>query len=329
MLPNKRKRVGKGIVWLAAIISIALLFTACGKSNQVVATYKGGQVTQTDFDKFIAVNSFFEPIIGAMAHDPTIQNYLLEQLVANRTLASQADTNVKSEADQKLQQQWDEMLRITAEQGGKEQMDQELKQLKITENDLKEFMRESYYAIGSMEAKVDDQQTKAAYDEQLQEDPNAFQVATVRHILVGITDPMTGQEIRSKEDALKRAQEVKGKLESAEDWNTLAKDYSDDPGSKEKGGMYADEYVSIWTPAFKQAVLELPLNQISDPVETDFGYHVIKVENRYAKSYDELKESLRRQVAQEMVYEYTSKEVPPLIEKNNLPKPQEAPPATQ
>lgn len=73
--------------------------------------------------------------------------------------------------------------------------------------------------------------------------------------------------------------------------------YSEDPGSAEKGGLYENTPVSTWVEAFKEAAKTLPLNKISDPVETEYGYHIMKVEARteadYAKLTAEQKETLK------------------------------------
>src|SRR5690606_29623647 len=96
----------------------------------------------------------------------------------------------------------------------------------------------------------------------------------VNHILVAF-EPEEKKK-RSDAEAKKRAEEVKKKLESGEDFKKLAKQYSDDPGSKDTGGLVegsADQFV----PEFANIVRTLELNKISDPVKTEYGYHIVKV----------------------------------------------------
>jgi hypothetical protein len=86
---------------------------------------------------------------------------------------------------------------------------------------------------------------------------------------------------RTDAEALAIAQEVKKKLDAGGDWKTLALQYSDDPGSKTQGGelgWYAKGQ-GLDTD-FENAAFSLPVNKISDPVKTQFGYHIIQVEEK-------------------------------------------------
>jgi foldase protein PrsA len=98
-------------------------------------------------------------------------------------------------------------------------------------------------------------------------------------------------------------------LDKGEDFATLVKQYSNDGQPNiDNGGLYADANVSEWVPEFKEAAMTLPLNKISDPVETQFGYHIIRVESRTEKTLadltEEQKDALKRSVASEKVDEY-------------------------
>jgi peptidyl-prolyl cis-trans isomerase NIMA-interacting 1 len=83
---------------------------------------------------------------------------------------------------------------------------------------------------------------------------------------------------RSKADAKKRADEVaaKAKADKAVDFSALVAEYSDDEGTKGRQGSLGKFAKSKMTPAFADAAFALAVDQVSDPVETPFGYHVIK-----------------------------------------------------
>lgn len=82
---------------------------------------------------------------------------------------------------------------------------------------------------------------------------------------------------RSKADAKKRADEVatKAKAKGA-DFSLLVAEYTDDEGTKGRQGNLGKFAKSKMTPAFADAAFALAVDQVSDPVETPFGYHVIK-----------------------------------------------------
>jgi len=322
-LARKPRRTGRALALFVALLMAAAAFSGCGKGKSdqaVIATYQGGQVTQGEFDTYIRVNSLFDQQVALYASDPEFQNELLKQLIAFKILADRADDNVKKEADKKVKEQLDQITLLVDSQGGRGAFDRELRNAKVSKNDLKWVMQQNFYAIDAMESQVDDSRVKQDYDEMLKADPNAFVYATVSHILIALKDA-AGNDLRTKEQALERAKEVRDKLKNGGDFAALAKEYSDD-GSKDDGGKLGDLYpVSAWVPEFKKAAVELALNQISDPVETQFGYHIIKVEERTTKTFEEVKESLRSQIASDAIYEFMDKELPGLIESTNLPQP--------
>ncbi|MFO0737106.1 MAG: peptidylprolyl isomerase [Labilithrix sp.] len=81
---------------------------------------------------------------------------------------------------------------------------------------------------------------------------------------------------RSKADAKKRAEEALAKAKSGTDFSSLVAEYSDDPGSKDRQGSVGKFTRDKMTKPFSDAAFALAVDQISEPVETDFGFHVIK-----------------------------------------------------
>jgi foldase protein PrsA len=348
MLSIKRNKVKKGIITFVTIMTIASLAAGCGKggttatpaapapaattpaagnANDVLVTYKdGGKVTRGEFDTFLNINTFFYKEYAQYKADPAFQQDMMKQLVTFRILSARADDKAKADADVKTKQQLDQINTFLGAQAGG--MDKQLSDANITSKDIEQFIGRSMQAISSLESKVTDPQIKDAYDKALAADKSVYDVATVSHILIGTTDQATGKATRTKEEALARAKEVQDKLNSGGDFVALAKEYSEDPGSKDKGGKYENADISQWVPEFKKAAAELPINQISDPVETSYGYHVMKVESRKTKTFDEVKPALRSQLAETQVYDFVDKELPTLIETNTLPQPPvAAPPA--
>jgi foldase protein PrsA len=340
---TKKKTVTRGLTALMAVILTCGIAVGCtkkttentaqtptptataGNAGEVIVTYKnGGQVTRGEFDKFIGVNMFFNKQMEQYKEDPAFQQDMMKQLVTFRVLASRSDDKDKAEADKKTKEQMDQMKTILDMQGG---MDQQLKDAKLESKDIEDFMKQYFQAITAAEAKVTDQQIQDAYNKKLAQDKNIYDIATVSHILIGTADPATGQEKRTKEEALKIAKEVQDKLNKGGDFAALAKEYSEDPGSKETGGKYENVEIAQWVPAFKKAAAELPIGKISDPVETEYGYHVMKVEARSTKKFDDVKGDLRSEAAETTFYDFVEKELPTLIEKNTLPKPEDKPAA--
>lgn len=81
---------------------------------------------------------------------------------------------------------------------------------------------------------------------------------------------------RSKEEARARAQEVLDKVRRGEDFAALARQYSDEPGADRTGGDLNRFGRGVMVAPFEQAAFSLRVGEISDIVETPFGFHIIK-----------------------------------------------------
>jgi parvulin-like peptidyl-prolyl isomerase len=147
---------------------------------------------------------------------------------------------------------------------------------------------------------VDEAGVKAFYDNH----PERFKqpdLVSVRHILVSVKQG-EGQTGLSDADAKVRIAKVQDELKGGAKFEDLAKTYSDDPGSKDNGGLYADADPSGWVPEFGAAARTQPVGEVGAPVKTAFGYHLIKVENRKASrqiAFDEAKGSALKMAQQE------------------------------
>ncbi len=87
-----------------------------------------------------------------------------------------------------------------------------------------------------------------------------------------------------KKKAYDKAKEIKKRLDEGEDFKTLAKKYSDDPGSAAKDGDLGWVKRGSFVPKFEAVAYGLKKNEISDIVETEFGYHIIQLLERRGNS---------------------------------------------
>jgi len=101
-----------------------------------------------------------------------------------------------------------------------------------------------------------------------------------RHILIAI------DEDTNEEDALETILNVQERL-AAESFDEIAKEFSDDPGSAELGGDLGWAEPGLFVPEFDKVLFSLEVNELSDPVKTEFGYHLIRL--------DELKEGQQQE----------------------------------
>ncbi|PEZ20592.1 peptidylprolyl isomerase [Bacillus thuringiensis] len=95
----------------------------------------------------------------------------------------------------------------------------------------------------------------------------------------------------------KTANEIKEKLNNGADFTTLAKQYSEDPGSKEKGGELPEFGPGEMDPKFEEAAYKLEVGQVSNPIQSSFGYHIIKLTGKKElKPFDQEKDTIRKEL---------------------------------
>jgi len=139
------------------------------------------------------------------------------------------------------------------------------------------------------DVKVDEQKLRDWYDKNVGEEVKA------RHILISVPPGATEAQkadARKEADSLRQAI-VDGKV----DFGAAAREHSDDQGSATRGGQLDWFSHGRMVPAFEKAAFETPVGQISPVVETQFGYHIIKVEDKRKQSFDELRDSIEDEVA--------------------------------
>ncbi len=89
------------------------------------------------------------------------------------------------------------------------------------------------------------------------------------------------------------ADAVETRLKGGEDFATVAKAVSIDKGSGAKGGDLGCNPKGVFVPEFDAAASALPVDQLSDPVQTQYGFHIILVKERKEASFEDAREQVR------------------------------------
>lgn len=170
-----------------------------------------------------------------------------------------------------------------------------------------EVQRESFLARILLQdmtanAQVDDATAQQYYDRHKAD----YETVHARHILIrvkGSSLPVQpGKKELSDEEGLAKAQDIRKKLLAGEDFAALAKAESDDVQSGAKGGDLGVVRHNQTVPPFDQAVFSLPVGQLSEPIKTQFGYHIIKVEQRDVKPFAEVKVDVIKKLRPELAH---------------------------
>lgn len=161
--------------------------------------------------------------------------------------------------------------------------------------------------------KVSDEEMKSFFNKH-KSDYQEPEMLKARHILVKVAqdaEPEAAKKAEAKILSLKQ------KIDSGEDFARVAKNSSEDSGTKENGGDLGFFSRGQMVPEFEKAAFSLNNGQVSDIVKTQYGYHLIKAEERKdpkTKSYDQVKEGIKTKLAEEK----KEKEISNLL--NNLRK---------
>ena len=288
--------------------------------DEVIAKGKGVEVKRSALDEaFIALKS------NAAAQGqniPESQRPILEARLLDRLIITQVLTNKATVADKaKARESTDKFIGDTKKKlPNEEAFQRELIAMGMTLDQFQKRVLEQAIAEAVLDRElknkitISDERLKKFYDE----NPKQFeQPETVRasHVLLATKDPATRQDLSTEQKMAKKAtaEKVLARAKKGEDFTVLVKEFSEDPGSKDKGGEYTFPRGQM-VPEFEAAAFSLNQNQISDIVTTAFGFHIIKLLEKmppkkleFAKVADQLKEEMMRDELQKQMPDYFDK----------------------
>ncbi|HSZ54110.1 MAG TPA: peptidylprolyl isomerase [Tepidisphaeraceae bacterium] len=224
--------------------------------DKVLATAGDVRVTGADFEAVIAN---VPPQYSARLNDPTVRKGLLDQIIRVKLLAEEAERR-------KIDQKPDVRRQL------------EMQREQTLTNALAQDLQ------GSSDA------TDHAY---FDANKSSFDDVKARHILIRTPESPVpvgaGKKPLSDADAKAKAEQIEAQLKKGGDFAAIAKAESDDVSSGVKGGDLGTFSPWKMDPTFSKATLGLQKNQISEPVKTQFGYHIIQLLDDTPKSYDQAK----------------------------------------
>ncbi|MBN2366582.1 MAG: hypothetical protein EH225_11750 [Calditrichaeota bacterium] len=198
--------------------------------------------------------------------------------------------------------------------GGEERFGSMLSQRGIDFDFIKQQIRESVMIQKYLD-KVVEEETDVS-DEELQKIYDSGKTATVRHILLRTQ----GKSESEKDEIRDKMEEILEKARGGEDFAELAQKYSEDPGSKEKGGLYEDFERGMMVKPFEDAAFSVPEGEISDIIETQYGYHILKVIERKKQDqpFEEIRDSLRLRIINSRKNQVQQEQIEKLKEEADL-----------
>ncbi|KKB35489.1 peptidylprolyl isomerase [Bacillus thermotolerans] len=268
----------KAAIWWVAgfivVIAVAVTLAFSASNNSYVASVNGEKISEDELQEALMAQ------YGSEAVDALVMEKILEM-------------EIEKEGIEVSQAEIDEEMKTYAEYYGGEEALQEVAEtsgidLSEVEKDL-----ETYLATNKLLEKrieITEEEMKTYFEENKDQFAQAEQVQA-SHILV--EDEATANEVAKK-------------LAAGGDFAELAKEYSIDEGSSKEGGEVGYFGKGAMVPEFEEAAFSMEKGEISDPVKSEYGFHIIKVtdkkeakEANYEESKEEIKSALMESKVQE------------------------------
>lgn len=315
---------------LATVMLSALLFTGCGlKDNQAIIKINDGAITQKQYNDIMDQNIATSPFgkMGDIKGNQDgfiylmIEQNVINQLIIQELLNQEAEArNIKvtnKDVDQAVKEMMDKM-------GGRDQLMNVLKQNGVSvgqfKKDLRNQIKMQKLANSAGKIKISDADCKSFYDKNKDKFKHNDQVRA-SHILISANEYQIGEEISSGSKKKIEEKELKAKVEKVmaekkaeaeklakelqadnSKFAAYAKKYSEDEMSAQKGGDLGFFAKDRMVPEFAEAAFKAKPNTVTEPVKSQFGYHIIMVTDRRAAGfvpYEKAKADIKNYLTQE------------------------------
>ncbi len=259
------------IALLLFFVFIVFLTVSCSTKKDVVATVNGENITNAEYKKA------FDQVKAQIESSPqytkdiwdqdyqgkkfldVVKENVLDSLIAQKLLVQEALKNNIAVTDKEIADEYQKEKEVNKD---------------ITKEDVKNYLLiNKLFDEYTKDVKVTEEELKKYYEDNKEQ----FEVVKASHILV--VDEKTAEDIYNR-------------LMKGEDFATLAKEYSVDTATKDQGGDLGEFPHGVMVPEFDQVVFSLKKGEISKPVKTDYGYHIIKSDGVIIKPFDEVKDTI-------------------------------------
>ena len=279
--------------------------------SENVAIVNGTAISRQDYERELQVFMEKNAAIKDQLSEPQlvqIKKDILENLIDQELLYQESQRRGAAVSDQAIDEQ---LAKIKKRFASDEAFKEKLAQMQISEADVRKQIRRGIAIRELMNKEIIDptvvteEETKKVYEDNPQRFKEAEQVKA-SHIIIRVKP---SDDEKTKAEARQKIEAVQKKVKAGEDFAALAREYSDGP-SGANGGELGFFQRGQMVPAFEDVAFAMEVNQVSDIVETRFGYHLIKVYDKKPEripEYEEVKEKISQQLRKQKIEKAASR----------------------
>lgn len=251
--------------------------------DKTVAIVNGEKISKDDYKSEM---SFYASMLASQQQ---LKNSIVTMMVQDKLIADDIKKNNIKIDDKDVD---NALMQSVQNFGGQEQFDKTLDDYnmdikKFKETLKKDLMYKKHREWFDENNKVSDEDLKKYFED----NKDQFSKIDASHILV---------------DDEETAKEIKTKLDNGEDFAKLAQEYSKDTGSAKNGGELGSFAKGQMVKEFEDAAFSMKEGEISNPVKSQFGYHIIKI-NSISDSYEDSKEEITKKIKDQKYADYIKK----------------------
>lgn len=291
----------------AALALLVLAATACGRYlTAAAAVVDGVTISRSDLEARVEVALGTQPAADRREVERETLVQMIQELFAEREARHQGITVSAADVEARISS-------VAREQGfpTTEEFERALRGQGLSAEELRQRVRSSLIveAIRNRlrsQVRITEAQIRAEYGNGSQ-----FEEVHARHILFSTqgTDEAA---------ALKEARDALAQIRAGGDFAALARKLSDDPGTKDRGGDLGFVPRGRFLPEFERATFALKVGQVSEPVRTQVGYHLIQALERRSKTFEQTKSEIQSRLENEALQEAFRDFIAGRIKRSNI-----------
>jgi parvulin-like peptidyl-prolyl isomerase len=271
--------------------------------NKTLATVDGMEVKQKEVDvymNFIESQSTDGELTGSEEELKALEANIIDSLIVIKLLEKYAEENNITVSSQEISER---METVISSYASEEEFEENLESIGINrsflEGELKgQLLRKKIYDEVTTEKTITDEDAKQYYDDNKEVSYLIPARVKASHILAVFPWIESGSEEteEGRDEALKKIEMVEDRLKIGGDFEELAKQYSDDEMTAGNGGDLGYISKGQTVAEFEEALFSLDEGQISQIIETEYGFHIIKIydhQEEYYQDFEEVKESIK------------------------------------